>query len=99
MTYCVGVKLEERDRSRQRLTHAAGVDNYAARMTVRARRRPGAGAAEFRGLAATRLINVRASGRSRAVPHLERLSMPDVANLVSDAMRAIERRRAVSGSQ
>jgi putative proteasome-type protease len=97
MTYCVGVKLEEglilASDSR---THA-GVDNYAkfCKMTVFER----AGdrvlvLLSSGGLAATQaVINVL---RQRAVaepPHIWSVgSMFDVANLVSDAMRAIERR-------
>ena len=99
MTYCVGVKLEEglilASDSR---THA-GVDNYArfCKMTVFER----AGdrvlvLLSSGGLAGTQaVINVL---RQRAVaepPHLwSVVSMFDAANLVSDAMRAIERRDA-----
>lgn len=97
MTYCVGVKLERglifASDSR---THA-GVDNYAKfrKMTIFER----AGdrvlvLLSSGGLAATQaVINVlrrRAEGEG---PHLWSVdSMFDVANLVSDAMRDIERR-------
>src|SRR5512146_1094020 len=97
MTYCVGVKLEEglilASDSR---THA-GVDNYAkfCKMTVFERAgdrvlvllRSG-------GLAATQaVINVLRQQAAAEPPHIwSASSMFDVANLVSDAMRAIERR-------
>ena len=99
MTYCVGVRLDEglifASDSR---THA-GVDNYAkfCKMTVFER----AGdrvlvLLSSGGLAGTQaVINVlrqRAAGES---PHIWSVSsMFDVANLVSDAMRDIERRDA-----
>jgi putative proteasome-type protease len=97
MTYCVGVKLEGglilASDSR---THA-GVDNYAkfCKMTVFER-------ADDRvlvllssgGLAATQaVINVLRKQAAAEPPHIWSVgSMFDVANLVSDAMRAIERR-------
>jgi putative proteasome-type protease len=97
MTYCVGVKLEGglilASDSR---THA-GVDNYAkfCKMTVFER-------ANDRvlvllssgGLAATQaVINVLRKQAAAEPPHIWSVgSMFDVANLVSDAMRAIERR-------
>jgi len=97
VTYCVGVKLEQglifASDSR---THA-GVDNYATfcKMTVFER----AGdrvlvLLSSGGLAATQtvinLLRRRAAGEA---PHIWSVdSMFDVANLVSDAMRDIERR-------
>lgn len=97
MTYCVGVKLEEglifASDSR---THA-GVDNYATfcKMTVFER----AGdrvlvLLSSGGLAATQtVINVLRKRVSADAPHILTVgSMFDVANLVADAMRAIERR-------
>jgi putative proteasome-type protease len=97
VTYCVGVKLEEglilASDSR---THA-GVDNYArfCKMTVFER-------ADDRvlvllssgGLAATQaVINVLRQRAAAEAPHLWSVaSMFDVANLVADAMRDIERR-------
>jgi putative proteasome-type protease len=97
MTYCVGVKLDEglifASDSR---THA-GVDNYAkfCKMTVFDR----AGdrvlvLLSSGGLAATQaVINVLRQRASAEPPHLWSVtSMFDVANLVADAMRDIERR-------
>ena len=97
MTYCVGVKLEEglifASDSR---THA-GVDNYAkfCKMTVFQR----AGdrvlvLLSSGGLAATQaVVNVLRRRAEGEPPHLWSVgSMFDVANLVSDAMRDIERR-------
>ncbi|MBK8115954.1 MAG: peptidase [Candidatus Accumulibacter sp.] len=97
MTYCVGVKLEDglifASDSR---THA-GVDNYAkfCKMTVF----ESAGdrvlvLLSSGGLAATQaVINVLRKRASVAPPHLWTVtSMFDVANLVADAMRDIERR-------
>ena len=97
MTYCVGVKLEEglifASDSR---THA-GVDNYAkfCKMTVFDR----AGdrvlvLLSSGGLAATQaVINVLRQRAAAEPPHLWSVtSMFDVANLVADAMRDIERR-------
>ena len=99
MTYCVGVKLEQglvlASDSR---THA-GVDNYAkfCKMTVFER----AGdrvlvLLSSGGLAGTQaVINVLRQRAAGAAPHLWSVSsMFDVANLVSDAMRDIERRDA-----
>ena len=99
MTYCVGVKLEEglilASDSR---THA-GVDNYAkfCKMTVFER----AGdrvlvLLSSGGLAGTQaVINVLRQRAAAEAPHLWSVgSMFDVANLVSDAMRDIERRDA-----
>jgi putative proteasome-type protease len=97
MTYCVGIKLEEglifASDSR---THA-GVDNYAkfCKMTVfdhagdRVLVLLSSG-----GLAATQaVINVLRQRASAEPPHLWSVtSMFDVANLVADAMRDIERR-------
>jgi len=99
VTYCVGVKLEEglifASDSR---THA-GVDNYAkfCKMTVFER----AGnrvlvLLSSGGLAGTQaVINVLSQRAAAAPPNLWTVgSMFDVANLVSDAMRDIERRDA-----
>jgi len=99
MTYCVGVKLEEglilASDSR---THA-GVDNYAkfCKMTVFER----AGdrvlvLLSSGGLAATQaVINVLRQRATGEPPHIwTATSMFDVANMVADAMRAIERRDA-----
>jgi len=99
MTYCVGVKLEEglilASDSR---THA-GVDNYAkfCKMTVFER----AGdrvlvLLSSGGLAGTQaVINVLRQRAAAETPNLWSVnSMFDVANLVSDAMRDIERRDA-----
>jgi putative proteasome-type protease len=97
MTYCVGVKLEQglifASDSR---THA-GVDNFATfcKMTVFER----AGdrvlvLLSSGGLAATQaVISVLRQRAAAAPPHLWSVgSLFDVANLVSDAMRDIERR-------
>ncbi len=97
MTYCVGVKLDDglifASDSR---THA-GVDNYAkfCKMTVFER----AGdrvlvLLSSGGLAATQaVISVLQRRAAGAPPHLWSVpSIFDVANLVSDAMRDIERR-------
>lgn len=97
MTYCVGVKLEAglifASDSR---THA-GVDNYAkfCKMTVFER----AGdrvlvLLSSGGLAATQtVINLLRQRAAAKPPHLwTAASMFDVANLVADAMRDIERR-------
>jgi len=97
MTYCVGVKLEEglilASDSR---THA-GVDNYArfCKMTVFER----AGdrvlvLLSSGGLAATQAVISMLRRRATAKPpHLYTVtSMFDVANLVADAMRDLERR-------
>ena len=97
MTYCVGVKLEEglifASDSR---THA-GVDNYArfCKMTVFER----AGdrvlvLLSSGGLAATQaVIGLLRKRAAAAQPHLWSVSsMFDVANLVADAVRDIERR-------
>ena len=97
MTYCVGVKLDEglifASDSR---THA-GVDDYATfcKMTVFER----AGdrvlvLLSSGGLAGTQaVINVLRQRAGEAPPHVWSVtSMFDVANLVADAMRAIERR-------
>jgi len=97
MTYCVGVKLDEglifASDSR---THA-GVDNYAkfCKMTVFER----AGdrvlvLLSSGGLAATQaVISVLRQRAAAGAPHIWSVtSMFDVANLVADAMRDIERR-------
>ncbi|MBC7781993.1 MAG: peptidase [Proteobacteria bacterium] len=97
MTYCVGVKLEEglifASDSR---THA-GVDNYAKFCKMTVFERPGDRVLVLLssgGLAATQaVINVLRKRASAEPPHIwSAASMFDVANLVSDAMRHIERR-------
>jgi putative proteasome-type protease len=97
MTYCVGVKLEEglifASDSR---THA-GVDNYArfCKMTVFERAGDRVLVLLSSGaLAGTQaVINVLRQRAGGAPPHIWSVgSMFDVANLVSDAMRSIERR-------
>jgi putative proteasome-type protease len=97
MTYCVGVKLEEglilASDSR---THA-GVDNYAKFCKMTVFERTGDRVLVLLssgGLAATQaVINVLRQQASAEPPHIwSASSMFDVANLVSDAMRAIERR-------
>ena len=99
MTYCVGVKLEEglifASDSR---THA-GVDNYAkfCKMTVFERADDRVLVLLSSGsLAATQaVISVLRQRAGGEPPHLWSVeSMFDVANLVSDAMRDIERRDA-----
>lgn len=97
MTYCVGVKLEEglifASDSR---THA-GVDNYAkfCKMTVFEREDDRVLVLlSSGGLAATQaVINVLRQRAAAEAPNIWTVkSMFDVANLVSDAMRDIERR-------
>ena len=97
MTYCVGVKLEAglifASDSR---THA-GVDDYASfcKMTVFERAGDRVLALlSAGGLAATQaVISVLRRRAEAAAPHIWSVtSMFDVANLVSDAMRDIERR-------
>ena len=97
MTYCVGVKLEDglifACDSR---THA-GVDNYAkfCKMTVFDRAGDRVLVLLSSGsLAATQaVINVLRQRASGEAPHIWSVpSMFDVANLVSDAMRDLERR-------
>ena len=97
MTYCVGVKLEEglilASDSR---THA-GVDNYAKFCKMTVFERVGDRVLVLLssgGLAATQaVINVLRQQAVADPPHIwSASSMFDVANLVSDAMRAIERR-------
>jgi putative proteasome-type protease len=99
MTYCVGVKLEEglilASDSR---THA-GVDNYAKFCKMTVFERPGDRVLVLLssgGLAGTQaVISVLQQRAAAEAPHLWSVgSMFDVANLVSDAMRAIERRDA-----
>jgi putative proteasome-type protease len=97
MTYCVGVKLEDglifASDSR---THA-GVDNYAQFCKMTVFERSGDRVLVLLssgGLAATQailnLLRQRANGNG---PHIwNAASMFDVANVVSDAMRDIERR-------
>ena len=97
MTYCVGVKLDEglifASDSR---THA-GVDNYAKFCKMTVFDRAGDRALVLLssgGLAATQaVISVLRQRASAEPPHLWSVtSMFDVANLVADAMRDIERR-------
>jgi putative proteasome-type protease len=97
MTYCVGVKLEDGLIFASDSRTYAGVDNYAkfCKMTVF----ESAGdrvlvLLSSGGLAATQaVINVLRKRASVAPPHLWTVtSMFDVANLVADAMRDIERR-------
>lgn len=99
MTYCVGVKLEQglilASDSR---THA-GVDNYAKFCKMTVFERPGERVLVLLssgGLAGTQaVINVLQQQAAAAPPNLWSVaSMFDMANLVSDAMRAIERRDA-----
>jgi putative proteasome-type protease len=97
MTYCVGVKLEDALIFASDSRTHAGVDNYAkfCKMTVFER------AADrvlvllsSGGLAATQaVISVLRQRASAKPPHVWSVaSMFDVANLVADAMRDIERR-------
>ena len=97
MTYCVGVKLDEglifASDSR---THA-GVDNYAKFCKMTVFERPGDRVLVLLssgGLAATQaVISVLHQRAGAEAPHLWTVpSMFDVANLVADAMRDIERR-------
>jgi len=97
MTYCVGVKLEEglilASDSR---THA-GVDNYAKFCKMTVFDRPGDRVLVLLssgGLAATQaVISVLRQRAGSEPPHLWSVpSMFDVAKLVADAMRDIERR-------
>ena len=97
MTYCVGVKLDEglifASDSR---THA-GVDNYARFCKMTVFERTGDRVLVLLssgGLAATQtVINVLRRRAGAEPPHLWSVpSMFDVANLVADAMRDIERR-------
>jgi putative proteasome-type protease len=97
MTYCVGVKLEEglilASDSR---THA-GVDNYAQFCKMTVLERPGDRVLVLLSsgdLAATQaVINVLRQRGAAEAPHVWSVSsMFDVANLVADAMRDIDRR-------
>ena len=97
MTYCVGVKLDTglifASDSR---THA-GVDNYASFCKMTVFEQPGDRVLVLLssgGLAATQtVINLLRQRMAGPPPHLGSVgSMFDVANLVSDAMRDIERR-------
>jgi putative proteasome-type protease len=99
VTYCVGVKLEEglilASDSR---THA-GVDNYAKFCKMTLFERAGDRVLVLLssgGLAGTQaVINVLRQRAAAEPPHLWSVgSMFDMANLVSDAMREIERRDA-----
>ena len=96
MTYCVGVKLEEglilASDSR---THA-GVDNYAKFCKMTVFERAGDRVLVLLSSAAARPPSSMLRRRATVEPpHLYTVSsMFDVANLVSDAMRAIERRDA-----
>jgi len=97
MTYCVGVKLEDGlILACDSRTHA-GVDNYAkfCKMTVFDRAGDRVLVLLSSGsLAATQaVINVLRQRASGEAPHIWSVpSMFDVANLVADAMRDIERR-------
>ncbi len=97
MTYCVGVKLEEGlIFASDRRTHA-GVDNYArfCKMTVFERAGDRVLVLLSSGaLAGTQaVINVLLRRAAGEPPHIWSVdSVFDVANLVSDAMRDIERR-------
>ena len=97
MTYCVGVKLQAglifASDSR---THA-GVDNYAKFCKMTVFERPGNRVLVLLssgGLAATQtVINLLRQRATAKPPHLWTVaSMFDVANLVADAMRDLERR-------
>jgi putative proteasome-type protease len=97
MTYCVGVKLDEglifASDSR---THA-GVDNYARFCKMTVFERPGDRVLVLLssgGLAATQtVINLLRQRAAAGPPHVWSVgSMFDIANLVSDAMRDLERR-------
>jgi putative proteasome-type protease len=97
MTYCVGVRLDEglifASDSR---THA-GVDNYASFCKMTVFERPGDRVLVLLssgGLSGTQtVINLLRQRAAAKPPHLLSVSsMFDVANLVADAMRDIERR-------
>jgi putative proteasome-type protease len=97
MTYCVGVKLDQglifASDSR---THA-GVDNYAKFCKMTVFERPGDRVLVLLSsgdLAATQaVISVLRQRAAGAAPHIWSVkSMFDVANLVADAMRGIEKR-------
>ena len=97
MTYCVGVKLDEglifASDSR---THA-GVDNYARFCKMTVFERTGDRVLVLLssgGLAATQtVINILRQRAAAGPPHIWSVgSMFDVANLVADAMRDLERR-------
>ena len=97
MTYCVGVRLDDGLIFASDSRTNAGVDNYATFCKMTVFERPGdrvVALLSSGGLAATQtvisLLRRRATGEA---PHLWTVgSMFDVANLVSDAMRDIERR-------
>lgn len=97
MTYCVGVRLDDGLIFASDSRTNAGVDNYATFCKMTVFERPGdrvVALLSSGGLAATQtvisLLRRRATGEA---PHLWSVgSMFDVANLVSDAMRDIERR-------
>jgi putative proteasome-type protease len=97
MTYCVGVKLEDALIFASDSRTHAGVDNYARFCKMTVFDRPGDRVLVLLssgGLAGTQavisLLRRRAAGDT---PHVGSVaSMFDVANLVSDAMRDIERR-------
>ena len=97
MTYCVGVLLEEGIVLGSDSRTHAGVDNYAKFCKMTVFEKGGDRVIVLLssgGLAATQtVINVLRQRASAAPPHLWSVkSMFDVANLVSDAMRQIERR-------
>jgi putative proteasome-type protease len=97
VTYCVGVRLDDGLIFASDSRTNAGVDNYATFCKMTVFERPGdrvVALLSSGGLAATQtvisLLRRRATGEG---PHLWSVgSMFDVANLVSDAMRDIERR-------
>lgn len=97
MTYCVGVKLEEGLIFASDSRTNAGVDNYAkfCKMTVFERAGDRVLALlSSGGLAGTQaVISVLRQRAAAGPPHIwTAATMFDVANLVSDAMRDIERR-------
>jgi putative proteasome-type protease len=97
MTYCVGVKLEEGLIFASDSRGHAGVDNYATFCKVTVFDRAGDRVLVLLssgGLAATQtVINLLRRRGAGDAPHIWSVgSMFDVANLVSDAMRDIERR-------
>jgi len=97
MTYCVGVKLEDGLIFASDSRTNAGVDNFATFCKMTVFEREGDRVLVLLssgGLAATQaVISVLQQRAAGAPPHLWSVgSMFDVANLVSDAMRDIERR-------
>jgi putative proteasome-type protease len=97
MTYCVGVKLEEGMVFASDSRTHAGVDNYAKFCKMTVFDRPGDRVLVLLssgGLAGTQaVVSVLRQRAAAAEPHLWSVgSMFDIANLVADAMRDIERR-------